>query len=108
MKFIVDENLPKRAATWLGARGHKAWHVSDLGLLGRADPVIWAEAIARGAFVVTRDNDFAFLARTSTICGVVRLEIGNCPTPVLLERLETLWQEIEARLAQGERLVEIG
>jgi predicted nuclease of predicted toxin-antitoxin system len=108
MKFIVDENLPRRAAAWLAAHGHEAWHVSDIGLLGQADPVIWAEAVARGAFVVTRDNDFAALAKATTEGCVVRLEIGNCPTPVLRARLEALWSEIESRLARGERLIEIG
>jgi predicted nuclease of predicted toxin-antitoxin system len=43
MKFVVDENLPKQVATWLAARGYEAWHVSVLGLLGQADPIIWAE-----------------------------------------------------------------
>ncbi len=108
MKFIVDENLPKRAATWLAARGHEAWHVSDIGLLGQADAVIWAEAVTRGAFVVTRDSDFGPLAKASATAGVIRLEIGNCSTPVLLARLEALWPEIETRLSQGERLIEIG
>ena len=108
MKFIVDENLPKRAATWLNGRGNEAWHMSDIGLLGHADPVIWAEAVARGAFVMTRDSDFSAIAKASAGGGDVRLEIGNCSTPVLLARLEALWPEIESRLLQGERLIEIG
>lgn len=108
MKFIVDENLPKRVATWLNARGHEAWHVSDIGLLGRSDPTIWAEAIIRSAFVITRDNDFMDLANASTDGGVVRLEIGNCSTPVLLARLELLWLEIEPRLRAGDRLIAAG
>jgi predicted nuclease of predicted toxin-antitoxin system len=108
MKFIVDENLPWRAAAWLKTAGHEAWHVAELHLVGRPDTLIWNEAVARGACILTRDNDFVVIARSSSDVTVIRLAIGNCSTATLLARLETLWPEVERRLASGERLIELG
>jgi predicted nuclease of predicted toxin-antitoxin system len=108
MRFIVDENLPRRLAAWISEAGHSAQHVSDLGLLGQADAAIWAEAERQTAVIITRDADFVSLARAPGTVAVVRLLIGNCSTPVLIARLEALWPEIEKRLDGRERLVEIG
>jgi predicted nuclease of predicted toxin-antitoxin system len=108
MRFIVDENLPARAAQWLAGKGYDAHHVSDLGLTGRPDADIWTVACGEGAFVVSRDADFIVAASRSIQSGVVRLAIGNCSTAVRLARLEALWPDVERRLAAGERIIELG
>jgi predicted nuclease of predicted toxin-antitoxin system len=108
MNFIVDENLPWRAAAWVSARGHQAHHVSALGLLGKPDTAIWAMALRMPAHIITRDADFVAFASESGDIAVVRLLIGNCPTSELLARLEIVWPEIEAKLQAGLRLIEAG
>lgn len=108
MKFIVDENLPWRVAAWLSSRGHLAQHVSELGLLGQADSVIWRRALQTGAHIITRDADFLDLAQSRDAVTVVRLLFGNCATAILLTRLDAFWSEIERRLQAGERTIEIG
>jgi predicted nuclease of predicted toxin-antitoxin system len=108
MMFVVDENLPRQVATWLSSVGHPSVHLSDLGLLGQPDAAIWMAACDRTASIVTRDADFLALARRDDRAAVVRLLIGNCSTVVLIARLAALWPEIERRLVDGERIVEIG
>lgn len=105
MNFIVDENLPRQVAVWISATGHLASHVSELGLLGQSDNAVWTAACDRQACVVTRDVDFLTMTGNGT---VIRLRIGNCATAVLLSRLEVLWPNAIARLAAGDRVVEIG
>jgi predicted nuclease of predicted toxin-antitoxin system len=106
MNFIVDENLPRQVAVWLAGKGHAAWHVYDLGLLGREDAAIWAEASARQAIIVTRDADF--LDTRGGDGRVMRLCIGNCSTQALLARLEALWPDAIALLNAGGEIIEIG
>jgi predicted nuclease of predicted toxin-antitoxin system len=108
MIFVVDENLPRQVATWLTSVGHSAEHVCELGLLGKPDEAIWTVACRLAANIVTRDADFLTFARHDDSIAVVRLAIGNCATPVLIARLSALWPEIERRLVDGERMIEIG
>lgn len=108
MTFIIDENLPWRLAQWLSRSGRAAFHVSELGLLGEADEVVWRKASSLSATIVTRDGDFIALAQRSSGVHVVRLLVGNCSTAVLLARVEALWPDVEARLAAGETVIEIG
>jgi len=108
MILIVDENLPRRLADWFRNAGHTANHVSELGLLGEPDQVIWRAAVREQAGVVTRGGDFIGIAKQSENGVVIRLLIGNCSTAVLIARIEQLWPEIEARLASGEQVIEIG
>ncbi len=56
--FLLDENMPKRAATALRRAGYSAARVVEVGLRARKDPVIFAYARARGLIIVTRDADF--------------------------------------------------
>jgi len=108
MKLLVDENLPRRLADWFRKVGHEAKHVSELGLLGQSDQAVWRAAISQQAGIVTWDGDFLTLAGQSRNAVVIRLLIGNCSTPVLIARVEQLWPEIEARIARGDLVIEIG
>lgn len=109
MRFLVDENLPRRVATWISAEGHDAQHVSDLGLMGQPDTAILAEAVRLSACIVTRDADFVSIAMAEgDRVSVVRLLIGNCATAVLIARLTALWPDILERLARGERVIQTG
>ena len=59
MKFLVDENLPRRFADLLRAAGHDASHVIEHGLAGASDETVMALALEEGAALVTYDADFA-------------------------------------------------
>lgn len=59
MRFLVDAQLPPALARWLADQGQPARHVYDLGLATADDREIWDVALATGAVVVTKDEDFA-------------------------------------------------
>ena len=62
MKFLVDQHLPPALARFLDAAGHPAQHVRDLGLKEADDRVIWRHAGTHGSVMVSKDEDFHFLA----------------------------------------------
>jgi predicted nuclease of predicted toxin-antitoxin system len=72
------------------------------------DRVLWNRADQTKAVIVTKDEDFADLARRFPDGPpVLWLRTGNGTTRDLLHLLEPIWPTIEARLIAGERLVEI-
>lgn len=108
MLFLVDTNLPKALAAWIAARGHKAEHVLDLGLAQAKDSDLWRRASETDAVIVSKDEDFADLARQpQTGPCVLWLRTGNGTTRDVLRLLEPLWPAIELRLTAGERLIEV-
>ena len=60
MKFIIDEQLPRRLATWLKLKGYDAIHADDVphtaGSL--SDVAICKFADANNRIVITKDEDF--------------------------------------------------
>jgi predicted nuclease of predicted toxin-antitoxin system len=63
VRFLIDQQLPKRLAVWIRARGHDAHHLKEIGLLHAEDADIWREAEARGAIIVSKDEDFSVIVR---------------------------------------------
>lgn len=59
MRFLVDAQLPPALARWLEERGHTAEHVADRGMAAADDRAVWEYALATGAVIVTKDEDFA-------------------------------------------------
>ena len=41
VRFLVDENLPRRFAELLRAAGHEASHVAERNLAGATDETLW-------------------------------------------------------------------
>ena len=106
MKFIVDAQLPPGLCVWLAERWHIAQHVYDLGLGGSADVVIAERAVADDAIIITKDEDFLLL-RLPDRFGLIWLRIGNATTRNLTIWLEARWGQVEALLANNERLIEL-
>jgi predicted nuclease of predicted toxin-antitoxin system len=59
VRFLVDENLPRRFAEVLRAAGHDATHVVEHDLAGATDGTVMALALEERAVLVTYDADFA-------------------------------------------------
>ena len=59
----LDENLSQSHVDLLNAVGYCAEHVTDEGLSGADDPVVWQHAVAEGRFFITLDLDFADVRR---------------------------------------------
>lgn len=108
MRFLVDAQLPPALAQRLGEKGHFAAHVMDVGLDVATDRQIWAYASKRGAVLVTKDGDFADLARTEVQgAAVVWIRLGNTTNRALWRVLEPVLAEIIEGLGRGERLIEV-
>jgi predicted nuclease of predicted toxin-antitoxin system len=108
VRFLVDAQLPPALARWLVARGHKADHVLDLGLLESGDPLIWERAQRLGAVIVSKDEDFVNL-RTLRPEGpaLVWVRVGNTTRRELLAWFDALLPDIERALLAGEKLIEV-
>ena len=63
----VEARIAEALAAHLAAQGFKAEHVNRIGLGPAEDSDIWAYAIEHRAVLITKDGDFAALARRG--CG---------------------------------------
>ena len=59
MKFKLDKNMPRDAATRLRDEGHDVETVIDEGLGGEDDPPVLKAATVEGRILLTFDLDFA-------------------------------------------------
>jgi predicted nuclease of predicted toxin-antitoxin system len=108
MRFLVDAQLPPALARWLSGHGHIAEHVLEVTMATSSDREIWAYAVACGAVIVTKDQDFAN-RRASELVGpnIVWLRCGNTRRHELLAWFEHSFTAILAALERGETLIEI-
>jgi predicted nuclease of predicted toxin-antitoxin system len=77
--FLLDENMPKRAATALRRAGYSAARVVEVGLRAKKDSVIFAYARARGLIIVTRDADFLASQYQPPHAGIILLSLPGVP-----------------------------
>ena len=59
IRFLLDVNLPRRAADAIKQLGHDATDVCDIGLGSANDATIAAHAQANSLAINTRDDDFS-------------------------------------------------
>jgi predicted nuclease of predicted toxin-antitoxin system len=78
VRFLVDENLSPLLADLLGAAGHDASHVRNLGMQGATDQAIMARAEEEQRVVVSADTDFGTLLARSG---------AKLPSVLLIRRL---------------------
>lgn len=108
MRFLLDTQLPAGIVLWLKEHKVEAEHVLDLNLAQESDAAIWRHAARVGAVIVSKDEDFAeWVRRGRSGPAVVWLRIGNCSNRALKLWLEPLLPAILAKLADGERLIEV-
>jgi predicted nuclease of predicted toxin-antitoxin system len=108
MRFLVDAQLPPALARWLASKGHSAEHVADIGLAHAADTEIWNHALAVGAVIVSKDEDFAqrkILALEGP--AVVWVRLPNTRRRELLVWFDGVLPQILRALERGETLIEI-
>lgn len=108
MKFLVDNQLPKALARFLASRGVDCQHVRDVNLGDTADAAIWDYATRNDCVVISKDEDFLYLANVpSAKARLIWVRFGNCRTKALLAAVERLWPKIEAGLKAGDRVIEL-
>ena len=59
---MIDNQLPPALALHLTTRGYLASHVADVVLDAADDRTIWAYAVSNACVVVSKDEDFFYLA----------------------------------------------
>ena len=105
---MVDQHLPPALARFLETAGHTAQHVREIGMKNADDGIIWRHAVANEMVMVSKDEDFHFLALSPGSTGrLVWVKIGNCRKHVLIEKFRTQLGAIVGAFDSGSRIVEI-
>lgn len=71
------------------------------------DAEIYEYAALKEYIIVTKDEDFFYLARSKPDVGLLWIRLGNCRTVVLLAALDQQWSEIIRCFEAGDGIVEI-
>lgn len=80
----------------------------ELGLKEADDAVIWRQALSNGQVVISKDEDFWYLAITPGSAGrLIWVRIGNCRKRSLIETFENRLASIITALEASSRIVEI-
>ena len=107
-RFLVDAQLPPALARWLTEKGHRADHVSDLGLATATDLAIWNVARDLEAAIITKDKDFVQLrALSSEGPSIVWVRLTNTARNVLISWFEKTLPHVISALDRGETLIEM-
>ena len=108
MRFLVDAQLPPALAGLLRDHGHTAEHVTEVGPADAPDRDLWRYALAHGAVIVTKDEDFAdMVAIGREAPAVVWVRIGNTRRADLLVWFEPLIDQMVEMVTTGSRLIEL-
>lgn len=79
MKFLLDANMPRSAASLLRTLGHEVEDVRDVLPAGSDDATVAAHAQARQLILITRDFDFADIRNypPDNYPGIIVLELPD-------------------------------
>ena len=108
MRFVVDNQLPIALAVHLQSRGHDCTHVLDVGLSDADDRTVWDYAIRELRIVISKDQDFIFLAnRPGDIGKLLWLRLGNCRNAALMRAIDQVHDSLIIAFDSGQRIVEL-
>jgi predicted nuclease of predicted toxin-antitoxin system len=108
MRFLVDNQFPPSLARWLRDRGHDAEHVFESGLHLLDDRALWARALADARIVISKDEDFLYLANLPGDAGrFLWVRLGNCRNDALLAAFSASFDTIIAAFDSGQIVVEL-
>ncbi|MEX0777036.1 MAG: DUF5615 family PIN-like protein [Phycisphaeraceae bacterium] len=106
MKFLIDNQLPLPLATYFHGRGHDGIHVLGLMLEESSDAELWTRAGREGRVLVSKDEDFVYLANRPGSSGqLVWVRLGNCRNAALA--FERVFDDLVRALESGQRIVEV-
>lgn len=103
MKLLLDQGLPRSAASLLRAAGIDAVHTGEIGLATANDTTIIRQAWQQDRVIVTLDADFHALLALSGADkpSVVRLRIEGLRAEPLAALLQALLAERSGDLERG-------
>jgi hypothetical protein len=93
VKIKLDENLPERLVSELGALGHDVDTVRAEHLAGQADNEIWQAAQSVDRFLITQDLDFSDVRRYTpgTHAGLLLVRLALPGRDALVDRVTMLF-----------------
>lgn len=103
MKLLLDQGLPRSAASVLTARGVDSIHVADIGYSNADDSEILLKATEDERVVVTLDSDFhALVALTGeAFPSVIRIRIQGLGSAAVTDLLLALVESYSEQLERG-------
>ena|ERR1700677_1115094 len=103
MHLVLDQGVPRDAATRLRNLGHEATHVGEIGMHDAADHEILAFASKKHGIVVTLDADFHTILAVSGAPGpsVIRLRIQGLRAPAVVELILKVLSLFDSDLERG-------
>ncbi|MBJ7898986.1 MAG: hypothetical protein GC158_03450 [Cyanobacteria bacterium RI_101] len=103
MKLLLDQGLPRSAATLLSEAGIDTVHVAEISLSAANDTDILQRAREDERIVVTLDADFHALLALSAMTSpsVIRIRIERLRAQALTNLLLTVLGEVAEDLEQG-------
>ena len=103
IKLLLDQGLPRSAASHLASSGIDAVHLGDLGASTLSDTAILELARSQGRTVVTLDADFHALLAASRARSpsVIRIRIEGLRGGELADLLLVVLQKCDSDLVEG-------
>jgi predicted nuclease of predicted toxin-antitoxin system len=103
MKLLLDQGLPRSAASLLRAASVDSVHVGEIGMSAASDSAILAQGQAEQRVVVTLDADFHALLALSgaTAPSVIRIRREGLKAVELVTLLEKVIEALGEELALG-------
>jgi len=108
MRLLIDNQLPLQLAVHLRGMGDDCEHVFEIGLDEADDLQIWEHGGREGRIVVSKDEDFVFLANRSGENGrLIWVRLGNCRNAALMAAFDSERANIIRAFESGQRIVEL-
>jgi predicted nuclease of predicted toxin-antitoxin system len=101
IRLLLDQGLPRSAASFLGASGYDALHVADIGLACASDAEIIEHARDTGRVIVTLDADFHRLLTVSSAARPAVIRSEGLRGRAVAELILRVIGRLGARIEQG-------
>jgi predicted nuclease of predicted toxin-antitoxin system len=103
MRLLLDQGVPRDAASRLRESGYECTHVGEIGMSEAADHEILAWEVRQHATVVTLDADFHAILAVSTASApsVIRMRMQGLDANAVVEITRTVLAAFQADLARG-------
>ncbi|MFO0856081.1 MAG: DUF5615 family PIN-like protein [Phycisphaerales bacterium] len=103
MKFLLDQGIPRSAATHLRASGFEAVHVADLQMSTATDEQILNKARERCDVIVTLDADFhtILVLGSHASPSVIRIRIEKLKGDAIAQLVATVVANVGLDIENG-------
>ena len=103
MLVKLDENMSNAHADYLRQMGHESDRVTDEGLSGATDAIVWQAVCQEQRFFITLDLDFSDVRRfpPGTHPGILLLRPRSRSRQAVLELLSRILSEYPLESLQG-------